>query len=275
MDRLLYHIVPLLLLVFFSGLIGLWIVLVRRADTRLETAARGVGWLGALLYLAWMVALTLRQGQVPVYNFGQLALFLGGLVWIGQAYAQWRVDQRLFTLLPLAGVVMLVLVGLAAGPTPSHVPDGLKGGQASVHITLSLAGIAMLLGSGVFGAGQIILHGHLRKRDFDVWFQRLPSLGDLDRLRRVTLVAGWLLISVSLVSAMIWLRLRPAADHAPVISHLHPMLLLAVLITLLVLADRFRWLAVQRLAWISFVLSAVVVVLLMVSVVEIFVGRVV
>ena len=58
MDRLLYHIVPLLLLVFFSGLIGLWAVLVRRSDARLETAAKGAGWLGALLYLAWIVALT-------------------------------------------------------------------------------------------------------------------------------------------------------------------------------------------------------------------------
>jgi ABC-type transport system involved in cytochrome c biogenesis permease subunit len=273
MDRLMYHIVPLLLLVFFSALIAVWTVLARRTDARLEAVARTLGWIGAGFYLIWIVALTLVQGQVPVYNFGQLALFLGGLVWISQTYVQWRVDQRLFTLLPLVGVVTLVLVGLAAGASPDRVPEGLRGPQASFHITLSLAGVAMLLGSGVFGAGQVILHGHIRKRDFDVWFQRLPSLGDLDRLRRVTLVAGWLLITVSLVSALVWLRLRPAGSSGPVISHLHPMLLLAALITALVLADRFRWLAVQRLAWISFLLSALVVVLLLVSVIEIFVGR--
>ena len=94
------------------------------------------------------------------------------------------------------------------------MPEKLRGLHASVHITLSLAGIAMLLGSGVFGAGQVILHGHLRKRDFDVWFQRLPSLDDLDRLRRLTLGAGWLLVTVSLVSASVWLRVRPSRQRA-------------------------------------------------------------
>jgi hypothetical protein len=153
------------------------------------------------------------------------------------------------------------------------VPEKLRGLYASIHITLSLAGIAMLLGSGVFGAGQVILNGHLRKRDFDVWFQRLPSLDDLDRLRRLTLGAGWLLVTVSLVSAGVWLRVHPS-QNGVMMSHLHPMILLAVLITALLAADRFRWLSVQRLASLSFALSAVVMVLLLVSVVEIFIGRV-
>jgi ABC-type transport system involved in cytochrome c biogenesis permease subunit len=152
------------------------------------------------------------------------------------------------------------------------VPERLRGLHASVHITLSLAGIAMLLGSGVFGAGQVILHGHLRKRDFDVWFQRLPSLDDLDRLRRLTLGAGWLLVTVSLISALIWLRLHPS-ESGIMMSHLHPMLLLAVLITALLAVDRFRWLSSQRLASLSLALSAVVMLLLLVSVVEIFIGR--
>lgn len=273
MDQFLYTVAPLLLLVYFSALTGLWVVLVRRSDKRLEGAAGAAGLVGAGMWIAWILGVTLHQGQVPVLNLGQLALFLGGLVWIEQAFVQRRVDQRLFTLLPLAGVVALVLVGLAAGPTAAEVPEKLRGLNATVHITLSLAGIAMLLGSGVFGAGQVILHGHLRKRDFDVWFQRLPSLDDLDRLRRLTLGAGWLLVTVSLISASVWLRVRPS-ESGVMMSHLHPMLLLAVLITALLAADRFRWLSAQRLASLSFALSAVVMVLLLVSVVEIFVGRV-
>jgi ABC-type uncharacterized transport system permease subunit len=273
LDQLLYTVAPLLLLAYFSALTGLWAVLVRRSDRRLESAAGVAGLAGAGLYLLWILGVTLHQGQVPVLNPGQLALFLGGLVWIEQAFVQRRVDQRLFTLLPLAGVVALVLVGIAAGSAAAEVPEKLRGLHATVHITLSLAGVAMLLGSGVFGAGQVILHGHLRKRDFDVWFQRLPSLDDLDRLRRLTLGAGWLLVTVSLVSASIWLRVRPA-DSKVMMSHLHPMILLAVLITALLAANRFRWLSAQRLATLSFALSAVVMVLLLVSVVEIFVGRV-
>jgi ABC-type uncharacterized transport system permease subunit len=272
MDRFLYTIAPLLLLVYFSALTGLWVVLVRRSDQRLEGAAGAVGLTGAAMWAAWILGVTAYQGQVPVLNVGQLALFLGGLVWIEQAFVQRRVNQRLFTLLPLAGVVTLVLVGIAVGSTVAEVPEKLRGLRATLHITLSLAGIAMLLGSGVFAAGQVILHGHLRKRDFDVWFQRLPSLDDLDHLRRLTLGAGWLLVTVSLVSSFVWLHMRPS-DSGVMMSHLHPMILLAVLITALLVADRFHWLSAQRLASLSLALSAVVMVLLLVSVVEIFLGR--
>jgi len=273
MDRLVYQIAPLVLLVVFSGLLALWGVLVGRPDNRLERIARRIGTVASVLSLLWLVGISLYQGQAPVLNFGQTVLFLAALVWLGQCVVQRRVNQRLFTMLPLTTVVVLILLGLALGARPhGEVRETLLGPSAAFHITLSLAGIAMLMGSGVFGAGQVILHGHIRNRRFDAWFQRLPSLDDLHRLRRMALFLGWALVTVSLVSAMIVLQLRPA-DAKPVMSHLHPMLLLVVLITALLAADRFRWLSSRRLAVFSVALSAAVLALLLVSVFEIFVGR--
>ena len=45
-------------------------------------------------------------------------------------------------------------------------------------------------------------------------FQRLPSLGDLDHLRRRSLVAGWALVTVSLISALAWSLRQPAERSA-------------------------------------------------------------
>lgn len=272
MERLIYAVLPQVMLLVFGGLLGIWAILLRRADLQLENGARRIGRVGAVIYLVWLVAISVTQNQLPMLNAGQLAFFLGGLVWFGQCWVQRTVDQRLFALLPLLGVVILMLGGVILGLRPDGPVETLLGWGAAMHVTLSLAGIALLLGCGVFGAGHVILHWNIRNRRFNAWFQRLPSLGDLDRLRRRSLVAGWALVTVSLISALGWAARQPA-DRDTIVSHLHPMILLAVILLALVVADRFRMLSAHRLAVGCMIMSAVVLALLGVSVVEIFAER--
>ncbi len=273
MEQFLYLVAPQLLLVGFGVLLGIWGILVRRQDHGLERVAVQLGWGAAALVLFWIVAVTFDQGQLPLVKPGQLAFFLAGLVWFGQCYAQRRVDQRLFVVLPLLGVVALMVLGLVLGLRPAvDLHRSLKGPEIALHVTLSLAGVAMLLGCGVFAAGYVILHRQIRNRRFDAWFQRLPSLGDLDRLRRVTLTAGSALIVASVVTAFAWTGLR-GGDEPTVISHLHPMLLLTALLALLVAIDRRRWWSATHLAVGCVIMSGLVMTLLCISVVEIFQGR--
>lgn len=272
MHAFVYLVLPQLLLVVFGILMGAWAILLRRADLNLESGAQRLGRVGAALYLVWLILVTVVQRQVPVLNPGQLAYFLGAVIWFGQCYTQRQVNQRLFALLPLVGVLGLMMFGVIAGLTPDNPTGALLGVPAAVHITLSLLGIGLLLGCGVYGAGHLILHHQISNRRFDVWFSRLPSLGDLDRLRRVTLLTGSALVLTSLGSALVWMSRRPEGD--PVItSHLHPMMLLAALLILLLLADRFRWFSSRNLSRACVVMSALVLALLTVSVIEIFAGR--
>jgi ABC-type uncharacterized transport system permease subunit len=272
MESLLYAVLPQIMLLVFGGLLGIWAILLRRADLQLEGGARRIGRIGAVLYLVWLVAISVMQRQLPMLNAGQLAFFLGGLVWFGQCWVQRSIDQRLFAFLPLLGVVLLMVLGMILGLRPVGVTEVLLGWGAAVHVTLSLAGIALLLGCGVYGAGHVILHWNIRRRRFNAWFQRLPSLGDLDRLRRLSLVTGWALVTVSLVAALAWAARQPA-DRDTIVSHLHPMILLAVILLALVLADRFRWLSANKIAIGCVIMALVVLTLLGVSVVEIFAGR--
>ncbi|MBD3222035.1 hypothetical protein GF314_12420 [bacterium] len=272
MDPVVYLVLPQLLLVIFGILMGIWAILLRRADLNLESGAQRLGRVGAAVYLVWLIAVTAVQRQVPVLNPGQLAYFLGAVIWFGQCYAQRHVNQRLFSLLPLIGVLALMLFGVVAGLEPGTVTQSLWGVSTAVHVTLSLAGVGLLLGCGVYGAGHLILHHQISNRRFDVWFNRLPSLGDLERLRRVSLFTGTVLVAVSLASALVWMLAQPA-DDPTIVSHLHPMLLLVAILIVLVAADRFRWLSSRNLSVACVVASALVLALLTVSVVEIFVGR--
>jgi ABC-type uncharacterized transport system permease subunit len=273
MDQLLFHVAPQLLLVVFGILLGFWGLLLRRTDPGLEKVAGRIGWVAAGFFLAWILGVSVAQRQLPMLNPGQLAFFLAALVWLGQCYAQQRADQRLFVVLPLLGVVGLMIFGLAVGLRPGPVTRVLLGPEVALHVALSLAGVALLLGCGVFATGHVILHLQIRRRNFNTWFQRLPSLGDLDRLRRLTLITGAALVAASLILAMLWTTLRPGEDPT-VISHLHPMVLLVALLAILVVADRRRWWSAYQLAIGCVIMSGLVLALLCVSVIEIFQGRV-
>ncbi len=261
---------PILMFAAASGLLVWWVRIFSHPSRIDEEHASRVGAIVSIAFLVWTILATFVQGQAPVINLGQLLYFLGILIWAAQSYLQLRIRQRMLVLLPLAVIVAMFLVGLTLGINrPERIAENLSGGATGFHMVLSMAGVAMLLGSGVFAAEQLTLHRHLKNRTFGRWFSYLPSLEDLDRLRRHTLKAGWLIVTVSLGIGLLWMQFGHA-DRSPVISHLHPMLTLWSILTIFVLANRFGWLAINKLAVSSLILSGLVLVLLLVSLYEIF-----
>ncbi|MBL7033898.1 MAG: hypothetical protein ISR91_07100 [Candidatus Delongbacteria bacterium] len=271
MSIILFRVIPLLLLVTFSGLLALWAVILKTSDRGLEHYSTIGNTLLGWCYLFWIAAIYWYQGETPILNAGQLTVFLGGLVWWGQNISHRRVRQRMLIMLPLGAVILFLLAGLLLGLEAHTYQKALVEGNTALHIVISLAGVAMLLGSGVYGAGQFLLHRQIKKRSFGHWFNLLPSLQDLNRLRRFALVLGWLLVTISLLSAFIG---TPSGEGTmgSVVSHLHPVLTLWIIITLLVTADRLPFFASEKLAFVSFVLSLAMLILLLVSVVGIYWG---
>ncbi|MBT3232153.1 MAG: hypothetical protein HN356_05000 [Calditrichaeota bacterium] len=269
MNSIMFSIAPLMHLILFSCLLGLWVVLIYRPNRSLEEIGTRAGTYLALIYLAWIIGLVFWQKRIPVLNFSQMLILLGALIWWGQNFVQRRVRQRMLVIFPLAAVIVLLTSSLIIGVHPGEVQSVLKSNSAAFHISLSLAGIAFLLGSGVFGTGQLLLHRQIKSRNFGRLFQFLPPLGDLNRLRQIALLSGWWLFTISMISAFLWMYIEASAE-GPVVSHLHPMLTLWVVISLSAAASRFNWLSQRRLAFSSAVLALLVFVLLLVSVIEIY-----
>jgi ABC-type uncharacterized transport system permease subunit len=272
MSLIAYSLLPALMLLIYGGLMATWLHLAYRPDGRIEMLAVKSGWAAFALYLAWIAALAVIQKQAPIATLGQLAAFLGFLVMASQILVESRVRQRLLVILPLGSVTLLLLIAMAAGIRPEQTPEAVRGAGAALHIGLSLGGIAMLLGSGVFGAGELILQREIARRTFGPFFASLPSLEDMRRLRALSLNLGWLLITVSLASAFVWMRLFRTESQL-MESHLHPMLLLWVIVTALAAAEHFGRLGRMRRAALSVGLAALVMLLAVVSVVEFFVGE--
>jgi ABC-type uncharacterized transport system permease subunit len=271
MNLITYSLLPALLLLIYGGLLAIWLQLMAKSDHQLEKVANRIGLYALGMYIIWIALISLQQDQIPVLSVGQLIAFLGFLIWADQTYVQHKVRQYLLVILPLCTVILLLLLGIVLGFQPDFAISSIKGSWSAFHITLSLAGVAMLLGSGVYGAGSMILHYRITKKEFGPLFSSLPSLSDMNHLRTIALYVGWLLITISLSSAICWMIFENSGTPT-FFTHLHIMFALWLIVSLLALSERFNWLGQHRQSRLSVILSILIFVLVMASVVEMFSG---
>jgi ABC-type uncharacterized transport system permease subunit len=262
----LFYLLPALLIAVYGGLLATWVHLANSPNSYIEKWALRISRILLLVYFLWLLLLTIYQGQIPFVKTGQLAAFIGFLIWAAHLYAQNKIRQGILVVLPILTVIILILISLVLGSQPTKIPDIFKGFGVSIHITFAMAGAALLLGAGVYGFGYLILHRQIKRRKFGPFFSMMPSLNDLDRLRSLTLTSGWALVTVGVLGGMLWMLIR---------SHLYEALtghLGIAVVSLMTAASRFRWLKQHRLAVFSAVISALMIILIMMSVVVTYPG---
>ncbi|HEY3296485.1 MAG TPA: hypothetical protein VGL38_13735 [bacterium] len=247
MILLAYALLPALMLLVYGGLLSTYIHMAYAPDRKIETGASHTGMAALAVYAAWMALITIDQRQLPIANGGQMAAFLGFLIWADQTYVQIRIRQRMLTLLPIAAVAGLILVAIVSGVRPQVMPKVALGPWMAFHVTLSLAGVAMLLGSGVYGAGYLILHKQMKQRQFGHVFSRLPSMEEINRLRSMAVYLGWMLITASLASSAIWMALN-RTPQGIIRSHLAEMTFLWLVVSALAILEKRRLLSQRKLA---------------------------
>ncbi|UCE67627.1 MAG: cytochrome c biogenesis protein CcsA [Candidatus Zixiibacteriota bacterium] len=262
----LFSLLPAVILAIFGGLLATWLHLANRPNSYIEKWALKISWFSLFIYFTWLLLLTVHQKQFPFISAGQLAAFIGLLIWGAHLYAQRMMKQGILVVLPIITVIILILISLVLGAQPADVPDMFKGYWVSFHITFEMAGVALLLGAGVFGFGYLILHRQIKKRKFGPFFSMMPSLSDLNQLRSLTITSGWIFVTAGTLGGTIWILMREELYQA-LSGYLGIAIIFWGIVTLMTAASRFRWFRQHQLAGFSALISAVMIILIMMSII--------
>lgn len=163
-----------------------------------------------------------RRPQPP--DLTQLPAAVSLMAWLGTLFSLaivWR--GRLAALVALVApaaflgtsFAALALGGTQAAPGPSPA-------WSHVHVLLASAGLALLGVAGGAGVLFVLQHRRLKARRTSpsgTGRMALPSLEALDRVNAVALSLGFLLLTLGLVSGVLWVqaaegRLWPGSLHA-------------------------------------------------------------
>ena len=186
---------------------------------------RGLRGAGALLVLGAAlhgVAFWRLHSLDPPPTLTQLSFALSLMAWLGTVFyllLQLRVRSGgLAVMVAPAAFLGAVLGALAAPSGPSQLARASPL-WSHLHVLLASGGLALLGLAGGAGVLYLVHHAALKSKRRGAPSSVLPSLENLDQLGAVALAAGFLLLTLGLLTGMIWLhaaegRLWSADAHA-------------------------------------------------------------
>jgi ABC-type transport system involved in cytochrome c biogenesis permease subunit len=146
---------------------------------------------------------TMEAGHVPVAGPTSA---ISTFVWLlGRAnqYTEMMTEER-----SMGFFIMPLLVALQAIPAlRPGVEDRaavLQGPLFGVHVSSLLFAYASFALACVIGITYVLLFTEIKAKHLGFFYTRLPSLQVLDRMNQVTVVIGWIFLTVGIVSGAVW-----------------------------------------------------------------------
>jgi cytochrome c-type biogenesis protein CcsB len=166
-----------------------------------------------LLFAAFMLHTAFYLAQAiltPVFSIKSFPETLSFFAWILcgiYLILQLKTKTRVLGAF-ISPVAFLLMVGASAGIDDGSVfmPEILKGGLVTLHVTLSIAGEALFALASCAGAMYLIQNRMIKGKSIGSFSRLLPSLKELDNINHVCLLWGFPLLTLGVVAGSIWAR---------------------------------------------------------------------
>lgn len=157
-----------------------------------------------VLHTFFIIARGLSDGILPVLTFTEGLAFFGwllvGLFLIAQA--RYRLHALGAVVAPLAFVSALAAALFASGG--ATLPENIRSPWLAVHITLAFLGNAVFALAFASSSLYLLQESQVKNRRRGGLIQRLPPLGQLDRLSYLFLAWGFPLLTLGILSGGVW-----------------------------------------------------------------------
>lgn len=194
----------LTVLLYLAGVVAYFVFFYFRQWERVST------WLARGAWAVHSLALLGRVLEVqhpPLFTGYESILFMTWVIFLNYLMLEYLFNLKVVGVFILP-VLFTFLVYAAALPKGAAEPSGgpAAGLWVAVHALIALGGYAIFALAFVAALMYLLQERHLRRKDFDVVYQRLPSLETLDSLTYRLVIYGFPLLSMAIVTAAIWAR---------------------------------------------------------------------
>jgi len=147
--------------------------------------------------------MTMEMGHVPISGATSAISTFVWVLALAYLYTELTTDERAM------GVFILPLL-VALQTIPALRPSGnaesavLHGPLFSVHVLSLLFAYASFALACVIGITYMLLFKEIKAKHLGFFYARLPSLQVLDRMNHVTIVIGWIFLTVGLIVGVVW-----------------------------------------------------------------------
>ena len=190
---------------YLAAGVGALAGVVVRSDRMERGAAVGLA-LGALVQGAAFATLHRLENAPPVTDLPMAVSLMGWMVVLALLALMWRL--RIPALAAVIGPVAFLAVFVGALHLVDRPQEGIaaSGSWPHVHVLLGSAGLGLLGLAGIAGGFFLVEHRRLKSKRGIGQGGVLPSLEALDRVNAISLAAGFPLLTLGLMTGMLWLQ---------------------------------------------------------------------
>jgi ABC-type uncharacterized transport system permease subunit len=155
-------------------------------------------------HLAFLLLETPAPQELPLADISQILNVASFLIGIAFLLASYRLNV---TVLGAFVAPLSLMLFLASGLGSSYAPVSppIQSAMLSLHILANVLGLVAFAIAFVAGLAYILQESLLRRRQLTGVFQRLPSLRVLDTIGLRSVLAGFPLLTIGMVTGTFWL----------------------------------------------------------------------
>jgi len=205
MSEISYLLFQSVLLVTFLAAAAYCVFFVSQKN-KIRNVARVFLVLSGILQTLYIVSRYMLLGHAPITSQHEtLVIFAWATSWAYLSF-RWRYTVKNFgTFVSLLILFLLALSTLVPRQVSELVP-ALQSWWLPVHAGVSLVGYGFLSLAFCGGLMYLLQERELKSKRFGYFFVRLPSLDALDQLNSHCLTAGFVFLTLGIVSGSLWAR---------------------------------------------------------------------
>lgn len=185
------------------GLLHGILTLVRKRDSLFRPALAAFGF-AALLHLVSIVEEGAISGNLPVNNFYESLSLCALLIAGSYLFAHWRYRLESLGVFVFPLVFVMTLMGTFGNPVNLETSPAVRSTWLAVHIVLVLLGYASLLLTAVAAVLYLFQERELKRKKPRRLQDKLPALGDLDRLISKSMTFGFVFVTLGIIVGSTW-----------------------------------------------------------------------
>ncbi len=168
--------------------------------------ARYIFLTGGIFHTLNIIARYVEAGHTPITNQHEtISFFAWSVAWCYLSF-RWRYTVKNFG--TFVSVVTLSLMSIAALAPKTFMPllPALQSWWLPVHASIAIVADGFLALACVGGIMYLLQEREIKRKQFGLFYSRLPSLDALDKLNHHCLTIGFPLLTLGIITGSVWAK---------------------------------------------------------------------
>ncbi|MHB8173441.1 MAG: c-type cytochrome biogenesis protein CcsB [Nitrospirota bacterium] len=152
----------------------------------------------------FLIYSTVTKGHIPMTDIRESLVFFSWAIVLIYLVLEYRWKIRVMGAFIITIAFILILASTLFAPDTAPLPEYFSSGWLGVHTTLAFLAYASFAIAFAFGLMYIIQERQLKRKSPGALYRRLPPLDVLDELSYRSIIMGFPLLTLAMLTGAIW-----------------------------------------------------------------------